>query len=198
MSRPLDMITDSELVFAVSSRANTNSEFGSDTVDGSVDPQHVTQICVAPFVEGTGKTNSRLDCCDRSRPGNDIVCSKRAEVFKLWRSGIKRQGAFDINLRNAAASDRSRDTWRPVGRMSQDEKITTSASYQTPTFPGFPTLFAIARDRLPKREPGLSLHRPGHGSTSPQRQRPQAGRINGGGSAIGAAPLFRWDEKAVS
>jgi hypothetical protein len=103
------VITDLELLFGMRDRANTNAEFGGDAADGSLDPQHVTQIGVAPLIEGTGKTNSRLNCGDRSGPGNLLVRSQRVGVFRLWRSGIKRRAAFDIILRNVVANDGSRD-----------------------------------------------------------------------------------------
>jgi hypothetical protein len=70
MSHPLDVVTNSELVFGVGSGANTDSEFSRDSADCSLDPQQVTQIGVAPFIEGTGRANSRLDCGDCPGPGN--------------------------------------------------------------------------------------------------------------------------------
>ncbi len=119
MSQPLDVITNSDLLFGLGSGADTHSKLGNDSINCSHDPQQVTQIGVAPFIEGTHKTDSRLGCGDRSRPGNLVVRSQRVGVFRRWRSGIKRQAAFDINLRNVVASHRSRDaSQEPVAQMS--------------------------------------------------------------------------------
>ena len=54
MPQPLDVVADSELVFGVGSGANTNSKFSRNSANCSFDPQQVTQIGVAPLIEGTG------------------------------------------------------------------------------------------------------------------------------------------------
>jgi len=53
ISQPLDVITDAELVFGVGSGTNTDSKFSRGSTDRSLNPQQVTQIGVAPFIEGT-------------------------------------------------------------------------------------------------------------------------------------------------
>ena len=42
MPQTLDAVTDSELVFGVGSRANTDSKFSRNSADCSLDPQQVT------------------------------------------------------------------------------------------------------------------------------------------------------------
>jgi len=54
MPQPLDVVADSELVFGVGSGANTNSKFSRHSANCSFNPQQVTQIGVAPLIEGTG------------------------------------------------------------------------------------------------------------------------------------------------
>src|SRR6266481_1713266 len=66
------------------------------SADCSLDPQQVTQIGVAPFIEGTSQTDSRLDRGDSPRPGNLGVHPQFVRVFKVWRSSLRRQWAFDI------------------------------------------------------------------------------------------------------
>src|SRR5262249_37146725 len=83
MPQPLDVVTDSELVFGVCSGANTDSKFSRYSADCSLDPQQVTQIGVAPFIEGTSQTDSRLDRSDSPRPGNLGVHPQFVRVFKV-------------------------------------------------------------------------------------------------------------------
>jgi len=108
MPHPLNVVTDSELVLGMGSGPDTDSKFGSGSADRSLDPQQVTQIRVATFIEGPRQTNARLDCDDSPRPGNLIVPRQRARVFEVGRSAIKRPSAFDINLRNVVAIGTSR------------------------------------------------------------------------------------------
>ena len=84
MPQPLDAVTHSELVFGVGSGANTDSKFSRNSADCSLDPQQVTQISVAPFIERTGQANSRLDRSDSPRPGNLFVHRQFVRVFKVW------------------------------------------------------------------------------------------------------------------
>ena len=89
MPQPLDAVTHSELVFGVGSGANTDSKLSRNSADCSFDPQQVTQISVAPFIERTGQANSRLDRSDSPRPGNLFVHRQFVRVFKVWRSGVR-------------------------------------------------------------------------------------------------------------
>jgi len=81
-------------------------------------PAQVTQIGMALFIEGTGQANSRLDRSDSPKPGNLGVHPQFVPVFKVRRSGIRRQWAFDINLHNVDAIGRRGDSQGPLGRMS--------------------------------------------------------------------------------
>ena len=82
MPQPLDAVTHSELVFGVGSGANTDSKFSRNSADCSLDPQQVTQISVAPFIERTGQANSRLDRSDSPRPGQSFRSSTVRSSFQ--------------------------------------------------------------------------------------------------------------------
>src|SRR5882724_6874535 len=59
LSHPFDVVSDSELVFRMRSRSDTDSKCGICSAKESFDPQKVAQIGMAPFVKRTSQTDSR-------------------------------------------------------------------------------------------------------------------------------------------
>src|SRR5215467_15761548 len=105
--QPLDEVPDSELISGLSPRTNTDSKFGAIPAYGSVDPQQVTKIGVAPLIEGASQSNSRLDRSYHAGPGNLVPQQHLICTFRVWRSGIRRRRSeFDTTLDSAPATER--------------------------------------------------------------------------------------------
>jgi hypothetical protein len=65
LAESLDLVTDSELMLRVGSRADSNPKFAT-LVERTLNSQQITQVGVTSFIEGTSQPDAGLDRGDGS------------------------------------------------------------------------------------------------------------------------------------